>query len=113
MVRFAPAARSLTTSNVHLSPIICNAPAMGQPSILRRRTKSPLFHHSDFSCGRIVTSIFNWSTIFIEQFESHRMFSVQPSSQPDGLPFIDELRFVVINDVTHAEFAAVTAQFRV
>src|SRR5947207_1761182 len=38
MVRFGPAARSLATSKVHLSPIICSAPAMGQPSILRRRT---------------------------------------------------------------------------
>src|SRR6266550_7039543 len=40
VVRLGPAQRSRTTSMVHLSPISCSAPAIGQPSILRRRKSS-------------------------------------------------------------------------
>jgi len=39
VVRFGRAKSSRTTRSVHLSPINCSAPAIGQPSILRRRTR--------------------------------------------------------------------------
>src|SRR2546428_14169622 len=40
VVRLGPFARSRTTSIVHLSPTICSAPAIGQPSPSRRRITS-------------------------------------------------------------------------
>src|SRR5947199_580890 len=43
VVRLGPLKRSRTTSIVHLSPINWSAPAIGQPSILRRRTVIPAF----------------------------------------------------------------------
>lgn len=38
-MRLGRAKSSRTTRSVHLSPINCSAPAIGQPSILRRRTR--------------------------------------------------------------------------
>jgi len=42
IVRLGPVAKSRMISIVHLSPIICSAPAIGQPSRSRLRTLSPL-----------------------------------------------------------------------
>jgi len=62
-VRFGPFAKSLATSKVHLSPIICSAPAIGHPSILRRLTS--LFNYGDITAGGVVTTVFDRLVVLV------------------------------------------------